>query len=173
MAIADNTTNPHAWTDDQIRAAPLFPRPQGAVDKAWAYEVGRDEIDAEPISPERRLLEHILEHGDYMKTAASEECPSGTWLLVPLTWTLIETLEQFEAARADLEGDNDREAEIAEQDTCDDEPDHDSDENCDNEPNGSPMMGWVEPLPPPDPAELLPVYQAAEEFPVRGEFRPL
>jgi hypothetical protein len=73
-----------------------------------------------PLS-ERRLREHVLEHGDYLKVGTSEACPSGVWLLVPLPWTVVEMLEQFGAGHEDIEDGADGEG-----DSADDEPSHGS-----------------------------------------------
>jgi hypothetical protein len=92
-----------AWTDEEIRAATAFPKPRGALDRWWAHDTDQLRQQADEKTLEERLLACVVEHGGYIQSASSEECPSGVWVLAPLDWSLVEMLEQFEGERSDLE----------------------------------------------------------------------
>jgi hypothetical protein len=51
------------------------------------------------------LLVQALAAGHYLRTPADEECPSGTWLLIPLDRSLLRILDMAGAEHADLEDD--------------------------------------------------------------------
>ncbi len=49
------------------------------------------------------LLAQAIAGGRYLRTPADKECPSGTWILIPLDRRLVRILELAGQALADLE----------------------------------------------------------------------
>jgi len=60
------------------------------------------------------LLAQALAAGHYLKTPVDEQCPSGTWLLIPLDRRLVQILDLAGEQRADLE-DDEREPDVADE----------------------------------------------------------
>ena len=117
------------WTPARIRAATPFPKPQGEISKARSAEYG--EIVGPIESTERAMLRTIAETADLIDAGRPDSWNGGPryWLLVPAPAELIEFLATFEADRAALEPDHDREPD------CDDEEDKEGDDNEDREPD--------------------------------------
>lgn len=164
-----------AWTDDEIRSATPFPKPQGALDRYRDNSDGLDEPAEEPTVGDR-LLAQALELGDYIRIDPCEATAAGVWLLVPLPWWLLDAIEQHEAERADLEETAEREPEIEELDTADDEPNGDDEPNTgDDEPelyDGGHTGGY--PMPP-DPRSVgpIPVFASRPKVPAEPITHPV
>ena len=88
-----------AWTEDEIRAATPFPKPQGARAAEWEREAGRCFAHVNVTPPERKLLQHIAEYADEVVVARSihHDNWAATWLLVPMPAHLLALLHNFEA----------------------------------------------------------------------------
>jgi len=107
-------------------------------------------------------------YGDYITTDGSEICPAGRWLLVPLDFTLVRLLEQFDAEREDLAEHDGREPEVEELDTADDEPNGDDEPNTgDDEPDDyeGGQNGGLPLARDPRTLGMIPVYASADEKP--------
>lgn len=129
MSISHDTRNPSPpWTEETIRNATPFPKPEGAVDHALDRRIRR-ELD--PI--ERSMLRHIAENADLvdagMSSGGSNWDLPRFWLLVPAPRDLIDFLATFEIERGEDMG-VDTDSEPADDDEPDDdlEPDNDAEQ---------------------------------------------
>jgi len=156
MANADNITisptrrhagRPRKWTAAAIRKATLLPKPEGAREALHDY-LGERQARGPLDVVERELLRSIAERADILDT---DTAPGGNytryWLLVAVSQHDLDLLAHFEAERAEMEGDDDREEEFGEAEPdADGEPD---DEPEEDDPNGSdgddePTVGYAE-----------------------------
>ena len=109
-----------AWTDDEVRAALLLPKPVGAKAAEWEREAGRMFAQADVTKPERELLRYIADEADVVATTPHPDLQvylPVVWLLVPMPRRLLDMLAEFETD--DREADTDREPDV------DCEPDQD------------------------------------------------
>jgi hypothetical protein len=98
-------------TPAQIRRATPFPKPKGAIAKAW---LARGGVRSTPR--ERTLLRHIVQYGDVIDidrpVLVDGGAARGRWLLVPLPLDMLDELAEFESRLADPEPGSDEELEL-------------------------------------------------------------
>jgi len=122
-----------AWTDDEVRAALLLPKPVGAKAAEWEREAGRMFAQADVTKPERELLRYIADEADVVATTPHPDPmlfhSQVVWLLVAMPAHLLEALHAFEADLADYSHDygdlDEREADVDHEPDVDREPDQD------------------------------------------------
>lgn len=130
-----------SWTPTRIRKTLLHPKPLGAAAKALQYQHGTAWRGPIGRPGELELLRWIAEHADLLRLPVPhpdgfEPDRRGAWLLVPLSFKMLEALALFEAELADLEVDEDVEH------GSEDEPDVDREPSLGASDNVR-QLGWA------------------------------